>query len=354
MLDRLTSRFFARSVAGLRNARWRRPKIPRFRYIPESRKPGAVWILTPDWNLPSGGIRKQYRSVDVLNGAGVPAAIVHHSRGFRCDWFENQTRVMAACEVILSPSDVVVVPEIYGASICDLPSGVRQVILNQNAYITLAQLGADNVSANPYVNNPDLIAVATVSHQNTDLLRYAFPGVSIHRITWALDSNLYFPGTTSVNKRIAYMPRRRASEAAQVLALLRLRGILKQWEVVEIGDRSERQVAEIMRSSRVFLSFSQREGLGLPPLEAIACGCLVVGFTGYAGVEYFQQPFATAVEDGDVGAFAAAVEQLLTWSEREPLAARQVALDGSRRVLEQYTAESEKQDLIRLFEPLLQ
>jgi len=46
-------------------------------------------------------------------------------------------------------------------------------------------------------------------------------------------------------------------------------------------------VADILRSSRVFLSFSQREGFGLPPLEALACGCAVVGYHGFGGRALF-------------------------------------------------------------------
>ena len=314
-----------------------------------------MWNVAPDWNRPSGGMRKQYRSVDVLNAAGISAAIVHHSRGFRCDWFKNETRVVAAGDVTVSPSDVIIVPEIYAASIRALPPGIRQVILNQNAYLMLDSLisgGANAASA--YLDNPDLMAVATVSDQNAELMRYAFRDLSVYRIRWSLDPAIYFPPQDSPGRRIAFMPRRRPQEAAQVLTLLRLRGALEGWEVVEIENRKEAEVAELMRSCRLFLSFSEREGLGLPPLEAIACGCLVVGFTGYAGAEYFRLPFATAIEDGDVGAFASEVERLLAWTEKDDSAARQAALDGSRYVLQTYSPDVERRDLVSLFEGLLQ
>ena len=344
-----------RALGSVHNARWRRPTVPRLRITGDVRQPGTAWFVVPDWNRPSGGNRKQYRSVDVLNAAGISAAVVHHSRGFRCDWFPNKTRVVAARDLIVSPSDVIVVPEIYTASICTLPSGVRQVILNQNVYVTLDSLasGAPN-AASPYINNPNLVAVAAVSDQNAELLRYAFRGLSVHRIRWALDPAVYFPPPLPPGRRIAFMPRRRAHDAAQVISLLRLRGVLDGWEVVEIAGRSEWDAAELMRSCRLFLSFSEREGLGLPPLEAIACGCLVVGFTGHAGAEFFRPPFATAIEDGDIGTFAAEVERLLAWTEEDPLAARQAALDGSQYVLHTYSSEVEQRDLVGLFQALLQ
>jgi len=343
-----------RVIHRVRNARWRRPTVPRMSVTAHAQRRGTMWCVVPDWNKPAGGPRKQYQCVDVLNAAGIPAAVVHHSPGFRCDWFRNETKVFAASEIEVSPADVIVIPEIYGSSICQLPKGIRQVILNQNAYLTLDALGRGvEEAAKPYLHNPDLVAVVAVSDQNADLLRYAFRDITVHRVRWSVNPALYFPPATAPGKRIAYMPRRRADEAAQVLALLKLRGILDGWEIVPISNRSESEVAEIMRSCRLFLSFSEREGLGLPPLEAMACGCLVVGFTGYAGAEFFAKPYAVAVEDGDVGAFAAEVERVLAWTEQDPAAAREAALEGSRRALSNYSPEVERRDLVSLFEPLL-
>ncbi len=355
MIKRASAQLLVRrALAFVQNVRWRNPIVPRLRVTSAVRQSGTAWFITPDWNRPSGGICKQYRSVDVLNAAGISAAIVHHSKGFRCDWFYNETRVVAAHEVEVSPSDVIVVPEIYKGSMCALPSGVRQVILNQNVYVTLDSLasGAPN-AASPYLNNPNLVAVAVVSDQNAELLHYAFRDLLIHRIRWALDPTVYFPPPLLPERRIAFMPRRRAHEAAQVIALLRLRGVLDEWEIIEIIGRKELEVAEIMRSCRLFLSFSEREGLGLPPLEAIACGCLVVGFTGHAGAEYFQRPFATSVDDGDIGRFAAEAERILTWTEADPGTAWQAALAGSQYATSTYSPDAERCDLVGLFQPLL-
>lgn len=338
----------------VRNIRWRKPILPQLRVTSISRLHGTAWIIAPDWNRPSGGIRKLYRTVDVLNGAGIQAAIVHHAKNFRCDWFSHQTKIVAAGDVVVSPSDVLVVPEIYASSISTLPRDVRQIILNQNAYVTLDSLIiATKNAANPYLLNPGLIAVVAVSDQNAELLRYAFQSIAVHRVHWALDPAIYFPPLVAPARRIAFMPRRRANDAAQVMALLRLRQALVGWEIVEIDGCSECETAEILRSCRIFLSFSEREGLGLPPLEAIACGCLVVGFTGYAGREFFQSPFAISIEDGDVGAFAAAIEQVVAWTDAEPEAALRAAREGSRYALQKYSLQIERNDLLSLFRPLL-
>jgi hypothetical protein len=327
------------------------PQVPPLRAGAVDRPP-MVWMIAPDWDKPSGGVRKQYRAVDVLNAAGVPAAIVHRRPGFACTWFEHSTRIVPAAEVVAGPRDVLAVPEIYGTSILVLPRGVRQVIYNQNAYLTLDALAARGPSAAaPYVANPDLGAVAVVSADNAELLRYAFPAAPIRRVRHGLDPALHHPAAAPAGRRIAYMPRRRPEEAAQVLGLLRMRGALEGWEVVAIEGRSEREVAEILRGSRIFLSFSEREGFGLPPCEALACGCLVVGFDGFAGREFFRPPFALTVADGDVAAFARELEALMRRTEELPEQARAAAEEGARFVHERYSTQVERQDLVDVFAP---
>lgn len=314
----------------------------------------TVWMLAPDWNRPSGGVRKLYRAVDVLNESGIPAAIVHERPRFACTWFEHDTRITAARDVRVAPRDVIVVPEIYWRSIRNLPTGRRQVIYNQNAYLTLDSLaiGGEDAAV-PYVDNPDLVAVIAVSEENAGLLSYAFPGVPVTRIRHGLDPAIHHPPASPPPMRIAYMPRRRGAEASQVLALLAARGALAGWEVVAIDRSSEAEVADLLRTARVFLSFSEREGFGLPPCEALACGCLVVGFDGFAGREFFRPPFAVAVENGDVVAFARAAEDMLRRVTEEPEWATDAAAAGAAFAFEQYSVANERDDLIDVFAPMM-
>jgi hypothetical protein len=347
-----TARRVARKAS--RTLRRGRYQVPRLRLAPRAGEPPTVWMICPDWDHPSGGIRKQYRAVDVLNAAGVPAAIVHKRAGFRCSWFEHDTRIVPAGDIGVAPGDVIAVPEIYGASILSLPPGVRQVIFNQGAYLMLETFTDGRTAVAPYRDNPDLAAVVVVSDDSAEVLRYAFPDVPVVRIRHGLDPARHHPPTEPPGRRIAYMPRRRADEAAQVLGLLELRGVLDGWDVVAIERRTEAEVADILRSSRIFLSFSQLEGFGLPPLEALACGCLVAGFHGFGGRELFRPPFAVPVEDGDLVGFARAVEELIRLADDDPAAMRAAADAGSRFALERYSAEAERQDLVNAFAPLLE
>jgi hypothetical protein len=346
----------AKRVARRAGLRRRGPKRqpPRLRVASRSTGAPTLWMVTPDWDHPAGGVRKQYRAVDVLNEAGLSAAVVHRRPGFKCTWFEHETRVVAAAEISVGTDDLIAVPEIFGASILDLPAGVRNVIFNQGAYLALDTLVAGGeAAAAPYVDNPDLAAVVVVSDDSAEVVRYMFPDAPVHRIRHGLDPAVHHPPVAPRRRRIAYMSRRRGEEADQVLWLLERRGVLDDWEVVRIKGKSELEVAELLRSAQVFLSFSQLEGFGMPPLEALACGCLVVGFNGFGGRELFHAPFAVAVEDSDVVGFARAVEDVLRRIDAEPLVMSAAATAGSRFALETYSREEERRSLLEVFAPLL-
>ena len=102
-----------------------------------------IFFLCPDYAPPSGGIRKLYRQVDVLNSKGFHASLVHTRIGFRCTWFENTTQVVYASEVRFGPSDFVVIPEITGPAAASIAPGIRKVVFNQNAYFTFRGYSAD-------------------------------------------------------------------------------------------------------------------------------------------------------------------------------------------------------------------
>jgi glycosyltransferase involved in cell wall biosynthesis len=131
-----------------------------------------------------------------------------------------------------------------------------------------------------------------------------------------------------------------------------MRGCLERWEPVEINDLSESATAEALRTSSIFLSFSEQEGFGLPPAEAMASGCYVVGYTGLAGREYFDAAICTPVEEGNVLAFAMAVEQAMGRYEADPRAFRQIGLSAAARINARYSRQALREDLTSFYQSL--
>ena len=140
-------------------------------------------------------------------------------------------------------------------------------------------------------------------------------------------AGVFYPENVLPDRRIAVMPRSRGAElCSHVLSLLTVRGALDGWDVVNIAGLSQTETAEILRSSAIFLSFSEREGFGLPPAEAMACGCYVVGFTGLGGREFFYPGLCTPVEEGNVLALANSAEEAMSNFDRDASNMRELAL----------------------------
>lgn len=340
-----------RALGHVQAVRQRRSRTPPTLRVVDHRRPATIYYLCPHVDRPIGGIRAIYRHVDILNAAGIPAAVVHAPDGFSCTWFDHNTRVTGARSVGVSRQDVLVVPEWYGPCLEALPIGPRIVVFNQNAYSTFAWLDDTAAAGAPYRGIPGLEEILVVSCDNADYLRFAFPELTVTQVRNSIDQALFYPPEQPPGRRIAWMPRKRADDAHQVLRLLAAHGSLEGWEVVPIEDRSEAETAGLLRSCSVFLSFSAQEGFGLPPAEAMACGCYVVGFPGLGGREYFDPAFSSPIEEDDVLAFAKEATAVL---EDDPATLAKRASSASAYVLSRYSLNGQREDLLAFFLRLLE
>ena len=210
--------------------------------------------------------------------------------------------------VVLGPSDLVVVPEESIARLARLAPGARKVVFNQNAYRTFR--GVDDAARAPTSRAPTSPVRWSCRKTASDYLRYCFPDLTIGRIRHAIDPAIFHPEPGLRTRQIAAVPTKRPAELRQLIDVLTARGVLADWQFVRIEQMSEAEVARTLQASPLFVSLNKAEGFGLPPAEAIACGCRVVGFHGMAAREFFDEPFASAVEDGDVIGLARAVEDV--------------------------------------------
>jgi hypothetical protein len=211
----------------------------------------SIYFLTPDYSEPSGGIRVIYRHVDILNAAGLDAFVLHQRPGFRCGWFDNQTRIANVRTAKVLLGDLLVVPEVCVEALAEVPRGIRYVIFNQNSHLTWARDLAGVGSA--YAPSEDFFGAIVVSGHNKKVLEHAFPACPVRRIHLGIDPLLFHSRLGQRPRRIAYMPRRAADDARQVLQLLNSRGALAGWEVVPLDGLTHEQVANELRQSRVFI-----------------------------------------------------------------------------------------------------
>lgn len=312
-----------------------------------------IFFWCPDSQVNLGGTRVFYRHVDILHRAGYDASALHTDPGFRYDWFTNDTPVACAGSIKWKSSDILVVPEIYAMKLRKRHPIPAKVIYNQNCYLTFESQFTihPRFTYTPYRDETEFLATVCVSKDSVDYLKFVFPRHRILRFTPSIDPKVFFPGHTK-KAQIAFMPRKNPLDVFQVLNLLKHRGKLDGYELRPIDRKTENEVAAILRESAFFLSFGYPEGLGLPPLEAMACGATVIGYHGRGGKEYFRPEFSFPVEMGEVVKFARAVEHAIDLRKNNPEELRRRELAATSYVRDRFSREREEREVLSLWAEL--
>ena len=108
--------------------------------------------------------------------------------------------------------------------------------------------------------------------------------------------------------QVAFAPHKRPLEAAFIRDLFRAGGREnRQIPWIEIAKMNESQVAAVLGESAIYLSLCRLEAFAQSILEAMACGCILAGFTGIGAREYTTARNGFWTEEDDC---AGCVEQL--------------------------------------------
>lgn len=322
-----------------------------------------IYVLAPDNDKASGGIKILYRHVDVLNNNGYEASIIHQSKDFRCTWFKNSTCTIDLASVKIKDDDFLVIPEIYGPhikNIVALPQiskKAKMLIFNQNCRYTFLGQDINSVLSKhlslPYSDVEKFVATMVVSDDSADYIHSIFPQQNVFRIHNAINTDTFTYKKAS-KPQICFMPRKHAEDAIQVLGMLNIRGALEDVSVVAIDNMNEAQVAKTMQESMFFLSFGYPEGCPLPPCEAMACGCLVIGYDGFGGREYFKPEFSYPISVGDITGFADCVAEQISLAKTDIESINQKAKKASDFVRKVYSDEQELSDILTCWQQLIE
>lgn len=255
-----------------------------------------IVYLCPDTNTPTGGIKVIYRHVEALAAMGCDAHVMHIGEGFRCDWFPNKAPVLHLAEMLTS--DIVVVPEVMAQLTPQLiERKMTYVMFVQNGYLLLPSADIETLRA--CYRNAAL--VLSISDDTSNLVLSLFPELvgRVLRQTYTVDRAKFFPAAKQ--KIVTYMPRKLPLHSANVVPWLTAE--FPDWKFVPLHGLGEDMVAMAMRVSRVFLAFSDFEGCPVPPIEAALSGNIVLGYPGWGGREYWEEPNFRDVDVGDIRGF---------------------------------------------------
>ncbi len=217
------------------------------------------------------------------------------------DWYEN--KVFNSHNFNFDKkNDFIIIPEIWAHFATDLKfaeKGINYAILVQGFY----HMNSTNNFMNLKKSYNDAKLIITTSKYSVSYLKNMFPNFrkKIFKVNLSVDSNKF-----KIKKKsnlITYMPRKLPDHSN--LLLFYLKNLLpKDWKIIPLINVSEKKIIKSLSISKIFLSFSNFEGLGIPPIEAALSGNKVIGYVGGGGSEYWKKPIFTKVENGEIGDFA--------------------------------------------------
>jgi hypothetical protein len=270
-----------------------------------------IIYLCPADDVPTGGIKVIYRHAELLASLGADAYVLHpFNSDFSCTWFSHRAPLLRS--LALSPeTDFVIIPELWAATFgpqC-MAQNVRFAIFVQNGYLTHPILPDQPAELFDRVYQ-EAALVLSISEDSARMVSLNYPRLDqarLVRVRYSVDGRfLTRRGATDPNANcISFMPRKMAGHAALVVSALR-RHLPSHWRIAPIHNVDEATVATMLTASRIFLSFSEFEGLPLPPLEAALAGNLVIGYTGQGASEYWDAPNFQEIHQGDIRGFVTA------------------------------------------------
>ena len=217
------------------------------------------------------------------------------------DWHDNKVLIGDNLNFD-KKKDFIIIPEIWAHFATDLKfaeRGINYAIFVQGFY----HMNSTNNFLNLKKSYDDAKLIITTSKYSVSYLRTMFPNIrkKIFKINLSIDSNKF-----RIKKKlnlITYMPRKLPEHSS--LLLFYLKNLLpKNWKILPLINVTEKKLISTLSISKIFLSFSNFEGMGIPPIEAALSGNKVIGYVGGGGSEYWKKPIFIKVENGEIEDFA--------------------------------------------------
>jgi Glycosyl transferases group 1 len=284
----------------------------------------VIYALEP-FALPGGGPATIYRHVEILNAHGLSAFVALPGKPPVDFYGTTAPLLIHDGRLPTQAGDIWVTPEGFAGyveALMQMP--VKRLMFCQNQYYL------------PFTKDPragiaefGVHGVIGSSEAVRTFFRDVYGVQDLPILPYAIDPTR-FRSAAAKRRQVAFMPRKLRQDAAFIEAAFKRRHPrFADVPWVPIDKATQAVAAHIMGESAVFLSLSHKESFGLPPLEAMACGCLVAGYHGGGGREYMMPENGWWAETGDwmacVDGIAAALE---TYDKRgAELDQRRVAME---------------------------
>jgi hypothetical protein len=216
------------------------------------------------------------------------------AKNYKSKWINNSITVRNKFD--FDPeNDFVIIPEIFAHFAGDMliKKNIKYAIFVQNGYAMNSTIDQKKL-INCYKKAEFILSY---SKDISECIKTVF-NINRNKI---IKTNISIKSEKKFKKKniITYMPRKLRNHSNNLLFFIKSH-LPKNWFIRSIDGLNQKQVFEIFKESRIFLSFSDMEGLGIPPIESAILGNKVIGYTGQGGNEYWKMPLYEKIENGNI------------------------------------------------------
>lgn len=346
------------------------------------------YIYCPPLNTPSGGIAVLFKMARILKDTGYRAKIVYEPRQdqkksyeesrkankqinifekFDPKWmdfdisdiemmplgegeltFNDDTKVMSS-PLNVFPEDFLFIPEGFPNIMKKVMQvACKKVVIAQSWFYILNSLNTGESWHTFGIN--DVVSVSTAI---TEYLHTVMPGLKIKNISQSINRNTFKLTSKKSEKypMVAFMSTRGQESRMKTYNIIKTFQAfyphLRWIRFIELGGLSKEEFSEKLASCAFMLYTDDIAGFGTLPLEAMACGTHVVGWTAYGGKEYINKENGFWTVNGEIFQTAEilgiAIDKWLNGELDMP------EIQASyEKTLESYTTDKEKDGIINI------
>jgi glycosyltransferase involved in cell wall biosynthesis len=217
-----------------------------------------------------GGVKVGYQFAALLNELGAPC-VVATPDGQASQWFKTAAPTISHAEALASLQRDTNILFSYPPDYHELlASGANLVIHCQ---------GTDD-RMDPILANPDVKILTCWPQAYAHVL--GLTGRKAIEVGIPISKPFYYDGSDKFSGTVAFMPRR----GYEIVRATKRRNPSLDFAPIDGAD--EATVAAIMKRSEYYLATSLNEAFGLPALEAMAAGAVVLSVPVIGGMDYLR------------------------------------------------------------------
>ena len=357
----------------------------------------TIYIYCPAMSAPSGGISVLFEHAKILKDAGKSVTIVYEPQQnnqasleatkkarlkgakepaiifdkFNPSWLGSlredvSMRCLAEGELtysdgttekieslMMNPEDIMIIPEGFPnimENTAQLPC--KRIVMAQSWYYILSGLKVGQKWQHFGIKD-----VISISDGITEFLNTVMPGLNVKNYKQAIDRELFNVSENIADKApmISYMPGRGPESQMKTNTVIRTFYEFfphYRWvRFAQLQGLSKEEFASQLKTSALALYTDEVAGFGTFPLEAMACGTHVVGWTPFGSKEYINEDNGFWAVNGDVFQLAELIGMALDRYFSGLLDSEEVSKEYEK-TLSEYTKEKEVESVLNIYKEI--